>query len=91
MLNRRCFITAGTASIYASHHTTFGKAALAQTITKPAHLIIGFPPGGAPDVLARLLAEHMKGYAPSVIIENLSARCSSWSPSGRASQRTCRR
>jgi len=70
MLNRRCFITAGTASIYASHHTTFAKAALAQTITKPAHLIIGFPPGGAPDVLARLLAEHMKGYAPSVIIEN---------------------
>ena len=33
-------------------------------------MIVGFPPGGAPDVVARLIAEHMKGYASSVIIDN---------------------
>jgi tripartite-type tricarboxylate transporter receptor subunit TctC len=70
MLNRRYFITASTASILASRHSTFAEATLAQSIAKPAHLIVGFPPGGAPDVLARLLAEHMKGYAPSFIVEN---------------------
>jgi tripartite-type tricarboxylate transporter receptor subunit TctC len=33
-------------------------------------MIVGFPPGGAPDVVGRLLAEHMRGYAPSLIVEN---------------------
>jgi len=28
------------------------------------------PAGGAPDTVARLLAEHMKGYAPALIVEN---------------------
>jgi tripartite-type tricarboxylate transporter receptor subunit TctC len=31
---------------------------------------VGFPPGGSLDVVARLLVEHMKGYAPSVIVDN---------------------
>ena len=29
-----------------------------------------FPPGGSLDVVARLLVEHMKGYAPSLIVDN---------------------
>ncbi len=32
--------------------------------------MVGFPPGGPTDVTARLLAEQMKGYASSTIVEN---------------------
>jgi tripartite-type tricarboxylate transporter receptor subunit TctC len=35
-----------------------------------ARLLVGFPPGGSLDVVARLLVEHMKGYAPSMIVDN---------------------
>ena len=31
---------------------------------------MGFPAGSSPDLVARLLAEHMKGYAPSLIVDN---------------------
>lgn len=43
----------------------------AQTLKKTAHIIVGFPAGGATDLIARLLAERLRGrYASSVIIEN---------------------
>ena len=69
MLNRRCFL-AGAAGMTSALVLPFAKAAGAQTITKIAHMVVGFPPGGAPDVVARLLAEHMRGYAPSIIVDN---------------------
>jgi tripartite-type tricarboxylate transporter receptor subunit TctC len=47
----------------------FGRAQ-AQTIARTARIAIGFPPGGSSDLAARLLAEHMKGYAPAIIVEN---------------------
>jgi tripartite-type tricarboxylate transporter receptor subunit TctC len=44
---------------------------LAQTLKKPLHIVVGFPPGGATDVIARLLAERLRGrYAPAVIVDN---------------------
>jgi len=43
----------------------------AQAITKPARIVVGFPAGGGTDVVARLLAEKLRGkYAPSVIVDN---------------------
>ena len=33
-------------------------------------ILVGFPPGGPTDVIARLLAEQMKAYASSTIVEN---------------------
>ncbi len=43
----------------------------AQLIAKPARIVIGFPPGGVSDVVARQLAERLRGtYAPSVIVDN---------------------
>src|ERR671939_798707 len=48
-----------------------GERALAQTTAKPVRIIVPFPAGGGTDVLARLIAEKMRGnYAPSVIVEN---------------------
>src|SRR5436190_9763959 len=38
---------------------------------KPAHVVVGFPAGGGTDMIARILAERLRGpYAPSVLVEN---------------------
>jgi tripartite-type tricarboxylate transporter receptor subunit TctC len=43
----------------------------AQVLDKPARFILGFPPGGASDIVARMLAERLSGtYAPQVLVEN---------------------
>jgi len=51
---------------------TFTAVVQAQTFpTKPLHIIVPFPPGGAADVTSRLLGEHMsKGLGQPVIVEN---------------------
>src|SRR5450759_4573512 len=50
-------------------------AALAQSgapwPTRPLRIIAGYPSGSSPDLLARLLAEHLgKSLGQSVIVEN---------------------
>src|SRR5215218_6663181 len=66
--NRRRFLF-GSAGGIASY--AFG---LSPTQSQPLHstarIMVGFPPGGPTDVIARLLAEQMKGYASSTIVEN---------------------
>lgn len=42
----------------------------AHTIDRPARLMVGFPAGSAPDLVARLLVEHMRNYAPSIVVDN---------------------
>jgi len=43
----------------------------AQTLKKTARIIVGFPAGGATDLIARILADRLRGrYAASVIVEN---------------------
>jgi tripartite-type tricarboxylate transporter receptor subunit TctC len=48
--------------------------ALAQprpAVDRTARLIVGYPPGGPTDTVARLVAERLRGaYAPQVIVEN---------------------
>jgi tripartite-type tricarboxylate transporter receptor subunit TctC len=55
----------------------FSVAALTSAVhaqsfpSKPLHIIVPFPPGGAADVTSRLLGEHMaKGLGQPVIVEN---------------------
>ena len=43
---------------------------LAQPLHSTARIMVGFPAGGPSDVIARLLAERMKAYASSTIVEN---------------------
>ena len=43
---------------------------LSQVLHPTARLMVGFPPGGPTDVISRLFAEQMKGYASSTIVEN---------------------
>src|SRR3954471_11132515 len=47
---------------------------LSPTLSQPLHstarIMVGFPAGGPSDVIARLLAEQMRAYASSTIVEN---------------------
>jgi len=65
MFTRRQLLAAsaaGTALAFASAHAQVAGA---------AKILVGFPPGGGSDVIARSVAEPMKGsYASTVIIEN---------------------
>ena len=70
MLSRRDFLAVSAVGP-ASAATAFASRALAQVIGKTACIVVGFPPGGSADVIARLLADKMRGdYAPTVIVEN---------------------
>lgn len=45
--------------------------AAATTLDRTARIVIGLPPGGPYDTLARLLAEQLRGrWAPQVLVEN---------------------
>lgn len=68
MLTRRALVGA-TAGIIATGIAGLSRAH-AQAVTKSARIIVGFPAGGGTDVLARILAEKLKDYAPTVVVEN---------------------
>jgi tripartite-type tricarboxylate transporter receptor subunit TctC len=74
MQERRSFmptrrgILAGAASLAC---VPLGHAALAEVVRKPVHIIVGFPAGGGTDVIARLVAEQLRGpYAATLLVEN---------------------
>ena len=70
MLSRRCFVTTSASAGLACALGGIAPTARAQTLAKNARLLVGFPPGGSLDVVASLLVEHVKGYAPSMIVDN---------------------
>lgn len=51
---------------------TMSQAGLhAQTLPETARIVVGFPPGGAPDLVARRLADQLSGkLAKAVIVDN---------------------
>jgi tripartite-type tricarboxylate transporter receptor subunit TctC len=70
MLTRRHLLAASTAGLLSSG-TSFVLRAFAQAIKKPARVIVGFPAGGGTDVIARILADGLRGpYASTVLVEN---------------------
>jgi tripartite-type tricarboxylate transporter receptor subunit TctC len=69
MMTRRHFLAASAAGL-AFAATGPAPRGLAQSIGKPTRILVGYPPGGTTDVIARLLANEMKTYAPSTIVEN---------------------
>jgi tripartite-type tricarboxylate transporter receptor subunit TctC len=49
----------------------WGRGARAQVLPDTARVIVGFPPGGAPDIVARRLADGLQGtLAKAVIVDN---------------------
>src|SRR6266852_767181 len=70
MLTRRHVLATSAAGL-ALAGTGHLPRALGQAIRKPVHIIVGFPAGGGTDVLARILADRLRGpYAATVIVEN---------------------
>ena len=67
MLTRRRFIAGASSGALL---TAAGTAARAQAIDQ-ARILVGFPAGGTPDVVARQVAERMTGrYARTVFVDN---------------------
>ena len=70
MLTRRHVLAASTLGIVSAATSVLPRA-LAQAIKKPVHIIVGFPAGGGTDVIARILADRLRGpYASTVLVEN---------------------
>lgn len=70
MFTRRHFLAASAAGI-ASTLASLPARVDAQVTQKSARIVVGFPPGGSTDVLARMFGEKLrKGYAPTVIVDN---------------------
>jgi tripartite-type tricarboxylate transporter receptor subunit TctC len=70
MLTRRRALAASAAG-FACAGTGLLPRARAQAIKKPVHIIVGFPAGGGTDVIARILADRLRGpYASTVLVEN---------------------
>src|SRR5258708_4721594 len=74
MLTRRHLLTASAAGLVSAGTRLLAGAraqAIAPAVTKPVHIIVGFPPGGGTDVIARILADRLRGaYASTVLVEN---------------------
>ena len=64
MLNRRTFIAAGATA----GATSFAGPLLAQS-AQQINLILGFPAGGGPDTIARIVADHLRTQGQQVVIE----------------------
>jgi tripartite-type tricarboxylate transporter receptor subunit TctC len=70
MPTRRQLLAASAAGILAAATGAIERVR-AQVIKKPVHIIVGFPAGGGTDVIARILADRLRGpYASTVLVEN---------------------
>jgi tripartite-type tricarboxylate transporter receptor subunit TctC len=68
-ITRRSVLKTGLAGSFAYALGT--GITLAQTLPETARIIVGFPPGGAPDLMARRLADQLVGkLAKAVIVDN---------------------
>jgi tripartite-type tricarboxylate transporter receptor subunit TctC len=70
MLSRRRFLAATAGAGLAAGARQAAPPAAAETVTRPARMLVGFAPGGVVDAAARLVVEHVAGYAPSLIVDN---------------------
>jgi tripartite-type tricarboxylate transporter receptor subunit TctC len=63
-MTRRKFLLASAAALAA-------RGAAAQTVGSTLRIVVPFPAGGGTDLLARIIAEKLRGnYAPAVLVEN---------------------
>src|SRR5262244_1443391 len=70
MITKRRFLSIACAGGLASVAPASWRPAHAQTVRGTARMLVGSPPGGSTDTVARLLASEMKGYASTIIVEN---------------------
>ena len=70
MITKRRFLSAACAGGLVSAAPALWRSAHAQTIRGTARMLVGSPPGGSTDAVARLLVSEMKDYASTLIVEN---------------------
>jgi len=68
MITRRRVLSVACASGIAS--ITPWLRASAQAQVRTTRMLVGFAPGGGPDMAARLITSAMKGYASTIVVEN---------------------
>jgi tripartite-type tricarboxylate transporter receptor subunit TctC len=68
MPSRRGFIALLSATAFSGLFVP--SSARADLVSHNARIMLGFPAGSSPDFVSRLLAEYVKGYAPSIIVDN---------------------
>jgi len=56
-LPRRKFLHLATAA--AAFPSPIGNVSALDYPTRPVHIVVGFPPGGAPDIIARLVGQWL--------------------------------
>ena len=67
----RAVVAASCAGALLAAPSAFAQPASAAASGKPMHIVVGFTPGGAPDMLARLLGERITtGWGQQVIVDN---------------------
>ena len=67
----RAVVAASCASALLVATTASAQPASAAASAKPMHIVVGFTPGGAPDMLARLLGERITtAWGQQVIVDN---------------------
>jgi tripartite-type tricarboxylate transporter receptor subunit TctC len=71
MMTRRHLLTAPAAA-FAVGAAGLAPYGVAHAGVRTARILVGFPPGGTTDVIARLLALGLKDYASTIIVENRS-------------------
>lgn len=69
-MQRRTFALAALAVLSWTHAGPAAAQRPAPLLGKPLKIVVGFPPGGSADTLARALALQLDGVAPAVIVEN---------------------
>lgn len=69
-MDRRTFQAAILAMASAAVSGTVAAQQPAPLLTKPLKIVVGFPPGGSADTIARALAQELHGLAPAVIVDN---------------------
>jgi tripartite-type tricarboxylate transporter receptor subunit TctC len=67
MITRRDLLMSSAAGVAVSA-VGFVPQGIAEPLLKTAHILTGFTPG-LPDAVARLMADQMKGYAASYVVE----------------------
>ena len=71
MMTRRHLLTASAAGV-AAGTTGFAQFGVAQPGVKTTRILVGFPPGGTVDFVARLLANEIRDHFSAVVVENRS-------------------
>lgn len=68
MPTRRHFVASSAAVLTAG--AIAPSSVSANVVNHTSRLLVGFPAGSSPDVVARVLGEHLSGYAPSIVVDN---------------------